>query len=118
MPKRARTRGRCSTAPRRALSVWSAHEITKGALLRGRNFFFSSRRRHTIFGCDWSSDVCSSDLRASTQRVPAPVIYLDEARRSVTNLRGATGGKSLAQALAALTREFTSDSGIRVTFDS
>src|SRR5439155_19621297 len=43
---------------------------------------------------------------------------LDEARRSVTNLRGATGGKSLAQALAALTREFTSDSGIRVTFDS
>src|SRR5256886_6201721 len=29
-------------------------------------FFFSSRRRHTRFDCDWSSDVCSSDL------VPAP----------------------------------------------
>src|SRR5260370_3226302 len=27
-------------------------------------FFFSSRRRHTRFKCDWSSDVCSSDLRA------------------------------------------------------
>src|SRR5256886_14255019 len=27
-------------------------------------FFFSSRRRHTIFDCDWSSDVCSSDLHA------------------------------------------------------
>src|SRR5580693_8959084 len=26
-------------------------------------FFFSSRRRHTIWNCDWSSDVCSSDLR-------------------------------------------------------
>src|SRR5260370_9555914 len=26
------------------------------------NFFFSSRRRHTRFKCDWSSDVCSSDL--------------------------------------------------------
>src|SRR5256886_7067206 len=25
-------------------------------------FFFSSRRRHTSFDCDWSSDVCSSDL--------------------------------------------------------
>src|SRR5256886_9734466 len=25
--------------------------------------FFPSRRRHTIFDCDWSSDVCSSDLR-------------------------------------------------------
>src|SRR5260370_26896833 len=23
--------------------------------------FFSSRRRHTRFKCDWSSDVCSSD---------------------------------------------------------
>src|SRR2546427_6951867 len=29
---------------------------------RARCFFFSSRRRHTRFDCDWSSDVCSSDL--------------------------------------------------------
>src|SRR3989475_4445844 len=28
-------------------------------------FFFSSRRRHTRFDCDWSSDVCSSDLGSS-----------------------------------------------------
>src|SRR2546427_4866984 len=28
-------------------------------------FFFSSRRRHTRFDCDWSSDVCSSDLTAA-----------------------------------------------------
>src|SRR5436190_3625908 len=27
-------------------------------------FFFSSRRRHTRSLCDWSSDVCSSDLAA------------------------------------------------------
>src|SRR2546430_11636854 len=27
--------------------------------------FFSSRRRHTRFDCDWSSDVCSSDLWAA-----------------------------------------------------
>src|SRR2546430_9895491 len=27
------------------------------------SFFFSSRRRHTRFDCDWSSDVCSSDLK-------------------------------------------------------
>src|SRR5690242_21939375 len=26
------------------------------------SFFFSSRRRHTSLTCDWSSDVCSSDL--------------------------------------------------------
>src|SRR5437588_7151546 len=28
-------------------------------------FFFSSRRRHTRSLCDWSSDVCSSDLRTA-----------------------------------------------------
>src|SRR5215204_7517571 len=30
-------------------------------------FFFSSRRRHTRSLCDWSSDVCSSDLGYSIQ---------------------------------------------------
>src|SRR2546430_6260229 len=29
-------------------------------------FFFSSRRRHTRFDCDWSSDVCSSDLEVAS----------------------------------------------------
>src|SRR2546427_13248268 len=32
-------------------------------------FFFSSRRRHTRFDCDWSSDVCSSDLRLARRHV-------------------------------------------------
>src|SRR2546430_12928921 len=31
--------------------------------------FFSSRRRHTIFDCDWSSDVCSSDLEFAPELV-------------------------------------------------
>src|SRR6266511_6138416 len=35
-------------------------QITDGA--GSVDFFFSSRRRHTIFSRDWSSDVCSSDL--------------------------------------------------------
>src|SRR5260370_22755958 len=33
-----------------------------------RCFFFSSRRRHTRFKCDWSSDVCSSDLHLRHRR--------------------------------------------------
>src|SRR2546430_4171092 len=33
--------------------------------------FFSSRRRHTRFDCDWSSDVCSSDLTPTLARVVA-----------------------------------------------
>src|SRR6267143_7068490 len=33
-------------------------------------FFFSSRSRHTRWNCDWSSDVCSSDL-GTPERNPA-----------------------------------------------
>src|SRR2546430_17634320 len=42
-----------------------------------RIFFFSSRRRHTRFDCDWSSDVCSSDLpMVVAYRVSAPTAFL------------------------------------------
>src|SRR4051812_50144977 len=34
-------------------------------------FFFSSRRRHTRLTCDWSSDVCSSDLGSSPSPRPS-----------------------------------------------
>src|SRR5256886_2812282 len=36
-----------------------AHAVARVVMIF---FFFSSRRRHTRFDCDWSSDVCSSDL--------------------------------------------------------
>src|SRR5690606_39928968 len=35
-------------------------------------FFFSSRRRHTSFSRDWSSDVCSSDLPRAGAAVRCP----------------------------------------------
>src|SRR5260370_482579 len=38
-------------------------------------FFFSSRRRHTRFKCDWSSDVCSSDLNGQLADRGAPSDY-------------------------------------------
>src|SRR5437762_5168744 len=41
--------------------------------LRGFFFFFSSRRRHTRYIGDWSSDVCSSDL-CDTKGFDAPMI--------------------------------------------
>ena len=41
-------------------------------------FFFSSRRRHTGFTSDWSSDVCSSDLDA---RIRLSVLTTDIGRR-------------------------------------
>src|SRR2546427_10429440 len=45
------------------------------------SFFFSSRRRHTRFDCDWSSDVCSSDLVAG-ERVVA--LKMDQRSRALT----------------------------------
>src|SRR6266511_1575489 len=37
-------------------------------------FFFSSRRRHTRFSRDWSSDVCSSDLDLGlNERTSSPI---------------------------------------------
>src|SRR3712207_3462384 len=36
-------------------------------------FFFSSRRRHTRYWRDWSSDVCSSDLTTVDRPAPPPV---------------------------------------------
>src|SRR5207237_10438930 len=44
---------------------WIGQRVVQGcrdSLHSARVFFFSSRRRHTRFKCDWSSDVCSSDL--------------------------------------------------------
>src|SRR5256886_4179238 len=56
--------------------------------LRGRGirryfFFFSSRRRHTRFDCDWSSDVCSSDLSIGSD-TPTYAHYLRAAGYETT----------------------------------
>src|SRR5436309_4586473 len=42
-------------------------------------FFFSSRRRHTRFSRDWSSDVCSSDL----QRAGAVELFGGQVREHI-----------------------------------
>src|SRR4030066_321712 len=41
-------------------------------------FFFSSRRRHTRFKCDWSSDVCSSDLAGRFRTEKDSIVVVDE----------------------------------------
>src|SRR2546430_16347902 len=50
-------------------------------------FFFSSRRRHTRFDCDWSSDVCSSDLvqrsftsASDVNRIERTVVWQNESK--------------------------------------
>src|SRR5205085_4316202 len=79
----------------------------------------SSRRRHTRFDCDWSSDVCSSDLevlttlhdhystheslRLATERSGASLrkvaLYEDPAKATVGGMAGA-----IEHALAPATR--------------
>src|SRR5260221_3953086 len=44
-------------------------------------FFFSSRRRHTRSLCDWSSDVCSSDLPAKEE----PILVQGKVTQSLAN---------------------------------
>src|SRR3712207_3542807 len=41
------------------------------------SFFFSSRRRHTRYWRDWSSDVCSSDLEGGYLAAIYENVYLD-----------------------------------------
>src|SRR2546430_1727680 len=43
-------------------SVWTFESRWEARVESMIDFFVSSRRRHTRFDCDWSSDVCSSDL--------------------------------------------------------
>src|SRR3989475_10364081 len=54
-------------------------------------FFFSSRRRHTRFDCDWSSDVCSSDLKRYGATRALAGVSLDVAPGEFFTLLGPSG---------------------------
>src|SRR5260221_9746854 len=45
----------------RTASISDLISFSRSFSISSFSFFFSSRRRHTISLCDWSSDVCSSD---------------------------------------------------------
>src|SRR5438034_3272883 len=62
-------------------------------------FFFSSRRRHTRSLCDWSSDVCSSDLQTDRDRSRRALRLLTPAHRLVQGGRGAIEVAGLEAAL-------------------
>src|SRR2546427_5288300 len=64
-------------------------------------FFFSSRRRHTRFDCDWSSDVCSSDLLL-------PFVARIERQQSYEEVAAALNKPTAAAARVAVTRALVS----------
>src|SRR2546430_11332196 len=78
-------------------------------------FFFSSRRRHTRFDCDWSSDVCSSDLhlgwRFPNPRMEAmfPLESMGETGENVAEQYGVTREDQDAFALASQHRWAAAD---------
>src|SRR3989475_6589564 len=64
--------------------------------------FFASRRRHTRFDCDWSSDVCSSDLEWPFE------IGLWVGKAATPNVLGYKGYKGSGDARAKV-RQFKAD---------
>src|SRR5690554_31370 len=80
-------------------------------------FFFSSRRRHTRCGRDWSSDVCSSDLHLAGGEAPFADMMNQHATRlglHNTNFQNATGlpgdnHYSSARDMALLSRYIIND---------
>src|SRR5260221_8374789 len=70
------------------------------ALLMDSSFFFSSRRRHTRSLCDWSSDVCSSDLKYPAGQAVARML-----EAGVACARGGDVVGPLRTALEATTKQ-------------
>src|SRR5260221_2088125 len=81
-------------------------------------FFFSSRRRHTRSLCDWSSDVCSSDLPLDSpppqliDTSVAPRLLADTTalKRFVLLLLAASTSTILAAGASACAHSISSDS--------
>src|SRR5205085_4587526 len=64
------------------------YHININVLLFFLFFFFSSRRRHTRFDCDWSSDVCSSDLLAALTIEESPAVEVGERGEGALGIAG------------------------------
>src|SRR5690606_40274349 len=74
------------------------------------SFFFSSRRRHTRFSRDWSSDVCSSDLLPTGERSMTTVKTLAALQREHDRIEAAK--------LRELQKRFTQLQTLRKNIDT
>src|SRR5690606_40718181 len=61
------------------------------------SFFFSSRRRHTRFSRDWSSDVCSSDLGMTAHYLATSTFPLGPGHRALVHAAAGGVGQLLVQ---------------------
>src|SRR5690606_40945197 len=70
-------------------------------------FFFSSRRRHTRFSRDWSSDVCSSDLPKTEemeQRLWETVTRLAPLKPEFVSVTYGAGGSTRERTIRTVAR--------------
>src|SRR5205085_5250662 len=72
------------------------------------SFFFSSRRRHTRFDCDWSSDVCSSDLGDLNRAIWATISAGTITSATTATASAGDGGRLKTAALLTGDRGFES----------
>src|SRR5690606_23322335 len=77
-------------------------------------FFFSSRRRHTRFSRDWSSDVCSSDLALWELGAEVFTIGVEPDGYNINEKVGSTA----PDALRAKVKEVRADIGIALDGDA
>src|SRR3712207_8261183 len=78
--------------------VGSIEAITDGLSF----FFFSSRRRHTRYWRDWSSDVCSSDLKLKFEAYARLGVGKDHAKWQPTSAAVVKDGKSENETILVL----------------
>src|SRR5947207_1317765 len=77
------------------------HTISLREMSSSSWFFFSSRRRHTRSLCDWSSDVCSSDL-STRRRIGDAMARWPAARRFVRRFVAGEGAEDALRVIARL----------------
>src|SRR3712207_7124676 len=86
----------------------------RGSVLSSLYVFFSSRRRHTRYWRDWSSDVCSSDLgdvafRGNFATIDEDYTVIDRRagriRRGTKELAEAINGLVLSDGTKVLVKE-------------
>src|SRR6266853_3320262 len=84
-------------------------------------FFFSSRRRHTRFYCDWSSDVCSSDLTVELLLACGATVAVnhlpDDARARTELDRLRAGGGAVIAAPGDVSRPGEAEEMVRAAID-
>src|SRR2546427_12351342 len=85
-------------------------------------FFFSSRRRHTRFDCDWSSDVCSTDPNDETSpmywgTLLEPIVAAHYTKRTgnrVRRVNAVLGHPQIPWMLASIDREVVGASDVQI----